>query len=146
MTKHRHLRISEMKVAAIKWKRILYLEGKLYILHKKLSMQFLGIIWEPKWEVRTACRPADHVRSQLNRNDVTFADPFAVAMLINSSGQWSEVFQMNTIFIILPFLSQLSLCCMEGKWILMLYSDCLLQIQSLLGTRNNISLDRGHLL
>ena len=69
-----------MKVAAIKWKRILYLEGKLYIFCEKLTMQFLGIIWEPKWEVRTACLPADHVRSQLNRNDVTFADPFAVAV------------------------------------------------------------------
>ena len=27
-----------------------------------------------------ACLPADHVRSQLNRNNVTFADPFAVAV------------------------------------------------------------------
>ena len=80
MTKYRHLRISKMKVAAIKWKRILYLEGKLYIFCEKLTMQFLGVIWEPKWEVRTACLPADHVRSQLNRNDVTFADPFAVAV------------------------------------------------------------------
>ena len=54
--------------------------GKTVYLLRKAHDAFLGVIWEPKWEVRTACLPADHVRSQLNRNDVTFADPFAVAV------------------------------------------------------------------
>lgn len=110
MTKYRLLRISKMKVAAIKWKGILYLEGKLYIFCENVCIKSSWcerpiVFWVR--HKRVFIRMADHVGSQLNRKDVTFA----------GYQHWSEVFQMKAIFIILLFLS---LCCMKGKWVLIL--------------------------